>query len=427
MLCARSACVRQIAGGTWNRVMRFWRFLANERVTLEKLIEGWGDQTREAVRDRHVLAIQDSSDLKFSTTPQDRRGLGKVGKGNIFGAILHAMMAVDADEGACLGLVGGKIWTRQGDVKVPHKRRTLANKESGRWLTTAAQAKEVLAQARMITVINDREGDIYAHWARTPETDVHLLSRVMHDHALVKGGTLRQAVKRVPFSTKAVIDLPKRMDRRVRKAHLSLRFGAAVLQRPKNTKEKDLPESVELNFVEVIEQHPPKGATPIHWLLLTTHDVATVDDAWQIVAWYKRRWIIEQFFRSMKTQGLRIEDSQLETAEGLMKLVAIAAKAATIVIQLVQARNGESNLGADVAFSREEIEVLDAINKDIQGKTKLQKNPHRKKTLAWAAWVIAKLGGWTGYASHRPPGPITFHNGLARFQGFVEGWTLQNV
>ena len=407
--------------------MRFWRFLANERVTLEKLIEGWGDQTSEAVRDRHVLAIQDSSDLKFSTTPQDRRGLGKVGKGNIFGVILHAMMAVDADEGACLGLVGGKIWTRQGDVKVPHKRRTLANKESGRWLTTAAQAKEVLAQARMITVINDREGDIYAHWARTPETDVHLLSRVMHDHALVKGGTLRQAVKRVPFSTKAVIDLPKRMDRRVRKAHLSLRFGAAVLQRPKNTKEKDLPESVELNFVEVIEQHPPKGATPIHWLLLTTHDVATVDDAWQIVAWYKRRWIIEQFFRSMKTQGLRIEDSQLETAEGLMKLVAIAAKAATIVIQLVQARNGESNLGADVAFSREEIEVLDAINKDIQGKTKLQKNPHRKKTLAWAAWVIAKLGGWTGYASHRPPGPITFHNGLARFQGFVEGWTLQNV
>jgi hypothetical protein len=427
MLCARSARLRRIAGGHWKRVMRYWRFLANERVTVDKLIEGWSEQTREAVRGRHVLAIQDSSDIKFSTTPQDRRGLGKVGKGNSYGVVLHAMMAVDADSGACLGLAGGQIWTRKGDVKIPHAKRALADKESARWLTTAAAAKEVLAQTRMITVINDREGDIYAHWARTPDADVHLLSRVMHDHALVKGGTLRKAVKRVAFSAKAAIDLPGRMDRRARKAHLSLRFGRVVLRRPKNTMEKDLPESVALNFVEVIELHPPKGEEPVHWLLLTTHKVGSVADAWQIVAWYKLRWIIEQFFRSMKTQGLRIEDSELATADRLMKLVAIAAKAATIVIQLVQARNGEDGLAASVAFSAEEIEVLDAINKDVQGKTALQKNPHRKKTLAWAAWVIAKLGGWTGYASHRPPGPITFHNGLARFQGLAQGWALKNV
>ena len=407
--------------------MRFWRFLANERVTLERLIEGWSEPTREAVRGRHVLAIQDSSEIKFSTTAEDRRGLGEIGKGNSFGVILHAMMAVDADKGTCLGLAGGKVWTRKGRVKVPHAKRTLANKESGRWLTTAAQAKDVLAQARMVTVINDREGDIYAHWARTPEADVHLLSRAMHDHALVTGGTLCQAVKRVAFSAKGVIDLPTRVDRHPRKAHLSLRLGGVVLQRPRYTREKDLPDSVALNFVEVIEQHPPKGAEPIHWLLLTTHEVTTVDDAWQIVAWYKRRWIIEQFFRSMKTQGLRIEDSQLETADRLMKLVAIAATAATIVIQLVQARNGEDALPAAVAFSPEEIEVLDAINTDVQGRTQLQKNPHRKETLAWAAWIIAKLGGWTGYASHKPPGPITFHNGLVRFHSLAAGWALKNV
>jgi hypothetical protein len=427
MLCARSSCLRRIAGGIWRQQMRFWRFIDNERVTLENLIEGWSEQTRSAVCDRHVLAIQDTSDIKFFTTQGHRRGLGKVGKGNIFGVLLHAMMAVDADTGACLGLAGGKVWTRKGDVKVPHAQRTLAQKESARWLTTAAAAKDVLAQARMITVINDREGDIYAHWARTPKANVHLLSRVMHDHALVKGGTLRKAAKHVPFSAKAVIDLPKRMDRRPRKAHLALRFGAVVLQRPKNTREKNLPESVTLNFVEVIEPHAPKGAKALHWLLLTTHKVGSVADAWQIVAWYKRRWIIEQFFRSMKSQGLQIEDSQLETADRLMKMVAIAAKAATIVIQLVQARNGGDALPAGFAFSAEEIEVVEAINKDLQGKTALQQNPYPTKTLAWAAWVIARLGGWTGYASHRPPGPITFHHGLARFQDFAESWALKHV
>ena len=407
--------------------MRFWRFLANGRVTKEKLIEGWSEQTRSAVCDRHVLAIQDTSDIKFSTTEFNRRGLGKVGKGNVRGVLLHAMMAVDADTGACLGLAGGKLWTRKGDVEVPHGKRALSEKESSRWLTTAEQAKEVLSQARMVTVLDDREGDFYAHWALTPADKVHHLSRVMHDHALVKGGTLRKAVKRVAYSAKAVIDVPKRMDRTARKAHLCLRFGSAVLKKPTRTGAEDLPESVALNFVEVTELHPPKGAKPIHWLLLTTHEVNTVADAWRIVGWYKLRWIIEQFFRSMKTQGLRIEDSQLESAERLMKMVAIAARVAAIVIQLVQARNGGEELDAGSVFSSDEIEALDAINNGFDGKTALQSNPHRKKTLAWAAWIIAKLGGWSGYASHKPPGPITIHNGLDYFQKFFAGWTAKNV
>jgi hypothetical protein len=110
-----------------------------------------------------------------------------------------------------------------------------------------------------------------------------------------------------------------------------------------------------------------------------------------------------------------------------MKMVAIAARAATLVIQLVQARDGPDTLPAGFAFSPEEIEVLETINKDVQGKTELQKNPHRKRTLAWAAWIIAKLGGWSGYATHTPPGPITFHNGLERFQAMVQGWRLKHV
>jgi hypothetical protein len=426
MLCQRTVSLRRIAG-TWCREMGFWRFLSNPRVTVEKLIEGLSGQTRVAVAGRHVLAIQDSSDIKFSTTAERRRELGKVGKGNVFGLILHVMMAVDADTGSCLGLVGGKIWTRKGDVKIPHGMRPLERKESYRWLTTADQAKDVLAEAGTITVINDREGDIYAHWARTPEEGVHLLSRVMNDHAVVKGATLRKAVQSIGFCAKAVIDVPTRMDRLARKAHLSLRFGAVALKRPEYGRQQDLPETVPLNFIEVVELHPPKGAAPIHWLLLTTHRVATAKQGWQIVAWYKQRWIIEQFFRSMKNQGLRIEDSQLASAERLMKLTAIAAKAAAIVIQLVQARHGGEELPAEFAFTPEELKVLAVINTQVQGKTELQKNPHRPKTLPWVAWIIARLGGWSGYASHKPPGPVTIHNGLNDFHKILVGWNLQNV
>jgi hypothetical protein len=416
-----------MAQGDWAAYMAYWRFVNNPQVTIDRLIEGWSRQTATVASGRHVLAIQDTSEVKFPTQQGRRRGLGMVGKGNASGVLLHAMMAVDADSGACLGLTGGEVWTRRGKVKVPHDERELANKESARWVTTAEQGCAVLAAARMITVINDREGEFFAHWALTPNDKVHLLTRAMHDHALAGGSTLYQAVERTRFCDKTVIDLPQRMDRRARQAHLSLRFGTAELKRPARPGVKDLPERVKIGFVEVVELHPPKGAEPVHWLLLTTHSIAKAADAWQIISWYKQRWIIEQLFRSLKSQGLRIEDSQLESAHALIKLVAIATKAACIIIQLVQARNGGQQLPIKCAFTPEEIEVLAAINKTMKGRTKLQENPHQPNGLAWAAWIIAKLGGWTGYASHRPPGPITLHNGMTRLQTLVVGKALADV
>ncbi|WP_244440678.1 IS4 family transposase [Bradyrhizobium oligotrophicum] len=416
-----------MAQGDWAAYMAYWRFVNNPQVTIDRLIEGWSRQTATVVAGRHVLAIQDTSEVKFQTRKGRRRGLGEVGKGNARGVLLHAMLAVDADSGACLGLTGGKVWTRRGKVKVPHDQRELADKESARWVTTAEQACDVLAAARMITVVNDREGEFFAHWALTPGDNVHLLTRAMHDHALADGSTLYQAVERARFCDKAMIDLPQRMDRRARQAQLSLRFGTAELKRPARPGVKGLPERVEVSFVEVVELYPPKGAEAVHWLLLTTHSIAKASDAWQIVSWYKQRWIIEQLFRSLKTQGLQIEDSQLESAQALIKLVAIATKAACIVIQLVQARNGGQQLPIECAFTPEEMKALAAINKTMKGRTKLQENPHPSETLAWAAWIIAKLGGWTGYASHRPPGPITFHNGMNRFQILVAGRALQTV
>ena len=100
------------------------------RVTVERLIEGWSEQTRLAVAGRHVLAIQDTSEIKFSTSEEDRRGLGKIKKGNAYGVLLHAMLAVDADTGNCLGLVGGHVWTRGEKNETPHAQRGLADKES---------------------------------------------------------------------------------------------------------------------------------------------------------------------------------------------------------------------------------------------------------------------------------------------------------
>lgn len=149
--------------------------------------------------------------------------------------------------------------------------------------------------------------------------------------------------------------------------------------------------------------------------------------AWRMVGWYRQRWHIEQFFRTLKQQGLQLEDSQLETAERLIKLTAIAARAVCTIMQLVQARDGRSGQGAGIAFSLPEIETLHALLPELEGKTALQKNPHPPETLAWAAWIIAKLGGWDGYPKSKPPGPITLRHGLQYFKSLAHGWRLRSV
>jgi hypothetical protein len=427
MVARPTVCLRQLGYGQRAQEVGFGRFLANDRVSVERLIEGWSDQTGLATAGRHVLAIQDTSEINFRTTAGRRRGLGKT-KGGGRGLLLHGMVTVDATSGCCLGLVAGQIWTRRGRVKIAHEKRRSENKESHRWTATAERAKEVLAAASMVTVVGDRESDIFVTWARVPGTDVHLITRSMHDRRLATGESLYATAERFTFATTRVVALPEREGKRsARLATLTLRFGRVELACPRNTPDRDLPSSVPVTFIEVIERDPPRGVEPVHWRILTTHEVANAEAVWQVVDWYKMRWTIEQFWRLLKQQGLQLEDSQIETADRLIKLTAIAAKAAILTLQLLQARNGPSSEPASIAFSPDEIAVLDSLNSQLEGKTTLQKNPNPKASLRWAAWIIAKLGGWDGYPSSKPPGPITFKNGLQQFHAMAAGWTLRNV
>ncbi len=427
MVSHQSVCLRRMARGARHLIVGFNRFLANGRVTTQSLIEGWGWEASAACAGRHVLAIQDTSEISFRTTDERLRELGEIGKGGrARGLLLHPMLAVDAATGALLGLAAGQIWTREGRVATPHGKRALEDKESQRWLSTAEAAKPVLAHAAMVTEVSDRESDIYAKWARTPEAKFHILTRAMHDRPIEEGGRLSTAP--LASAGMAVVeDLRERAGRPARQAHLLVRYGEVTLKRPLKTAETGLPKTVRVSLVEVSEQDAPQGVEPVLWRLLTTHPIEDAAMAWRVVGWYRQRWIIEQFFRTLKQQGLQLEDSQIESAERLIKLTAIAARAACIIMQLVQARHGRSDQPAGVAFTPAEIVTLQALVPELEGKTALQKNPHAPGSLAWAGWAIAKLGGWDGYPNSKPPGPITFRHGLQYFRSLSAGWALREA
>ena len=422
MVSRKTVCLRRL-GGNRGGELQAGRFFANLKVTAAKLVAGWSDRTGAGCAGRHVLAIQDRCEVKFPTTAQRRRGLGPVGKGNAYGVLVHAMIAVDAPSGSCLGLVGGDVWSREGVNPTPHRQRPLAERESVHWVDTAQQAKQVLRSAAMVTVVADREADIYPNWASVPDANFHLLGRAMSDRLLAGGGMLFAAAAAFPVVGRRRIELrshepahPKRT------AVVQLRYGEVEICRPRDEYDHSLPPTVRLRLIEVREVNPPEGVEPLHWRLLTTHQIADAAAAWEIVGWYQLRWVIEQLFRVMKSQGLQLEDSQLASAERLVKLAAVATKAACVDIQLTQGRDGTDQMPASNLFTEPEIDTLAALGPTLEGSTERQQNHYPMQGLAWAAWIIARLGGWNCY--YKPPGPITFRRGMEQFYAIHRGRLL---
>jgi Transposase DDE domain len=425
-----TTCLRRLAQGKETLEIRFGRFLRNRQVTAEQIIEAGSKETARAVAGRHVLGIQDTSELNFRTSEDHRRGLGVIGKGVGHGILLHPMIALDADTGECLGLAGGSVWTRPATKGSPAKedsrKRPLSEKEARHWIETPQRAKSVLEEAAMVTMIADREADSFQLWASVPDEKVHVLGRIYHDRKLAEGGTLTTAASNWPVLGRRRLTIREREARPERDAELELRAGSVTILRPQDAREPGLPDKVTLTLIEITEVDPPDGAEPVTWRLLTTHAAPDADAAWQIVDWYRMRWAIEQLFRILKRQGLQIEDSQLETADRLLKLVAIALRAAVIILQLTQARDGNSTLAAALVFSPDEIATLEAVNaSSYSGPTERRPNPHPPRSLPWASWIIARLGGWNGRPTAKPPGPITFKHGLDALQIMARGWALR--
>src|SRR5258708_24366248 len=113
MVAGKDVCLRRLSKGNRAREVRFNRLLGNDKVTTERIIESWSEGTVAAAEGRHVLAIQDTSEINFATTAERRRGLGETAKGNVHGVLLHPMLAVDAENGSFPGLLTGPVLTRK--------------------------------------------------------------------------------------------------------------------------------------------------------------------------------------------------------------------------------------------------------------------------------------------------------------------------
>lgn len=422
------SCIRRLAG-TRAREIQFTRFLRNGSVTATAMVAHAVDRTAARAAGRDVVVIQDTSELALGGRRAKANGYGPVGKGGgLRGLLLHAVLAVDAGTGGVLGLVDAKVWNRKGGKVTDRRSRKTSNKESQRWLDGTMRAGEVLAGAAYITGVSDRESDIYGHFARRPD-NVHLIVRACQNRKIETNDAdqvnlLFSHVDGLPEQGRFGVKIPAAPGRKARTTELAVRFSRLVLRKPLHGAADDLPATIALTMVDVRETSTPQDGKPIHWRLLTTHAVTNLGEARKIVDLYRMRWTIEEFFHALKTAGFDIEAADIGDPKVMIKFVTAAT---VTVMQIVKARDGTTDQVLADAFDPADQPILEAISVQLEGKTTRQKNPHPQGSLAFAAWVIARLGGWTGY--YGKPGPQVMRRGLDDFQRIKFGASLgpQNV
>jgi hypothetical protein len=422
-IVATGSLVLRRFGGGRDGELAAGRFLASAKVTPEAIIDIHVTRTAAAAEGRRIVAIQDTTEVNFSGRDRSRKGLGPGGDGKSRGFFIHAAVAVDADSEQLIGVLDAQIWTRApGRPRKRRQMRTVEEKETMRWIKAMKMVHLRLLRAVAKRIhITDREGDFYPLLARVPKGD-DVVIRARHNRKMPAGGTLFEQADAWPsLGEREIVVPPRGPGEKPRKALVSLRASRVRLAKPHAKVRTNDPEEIEIGLVEVREVAPPAGVKPVRWRLLTTLPTATLEDAAEVVRLYRLRWRIEQVFRALKSDGLALEETQVEEAGRLFKLAALGLTAAVRILQLVDARDGSDRPATD-AIDASLIEPAGAIGKTLEGKTERQRNPHTPGTMGWLSWIAARLGGWNCY--YKKPGPKTMAAGWRRLAAMIAGFVI---
>jgi len=375
-----------------------------------------------------VLVVHDSSELEF---PSMRDGLGRLTGDSRVGFFLHAALAVSADgQRRPLGLLDVRTWTRETERRPRRNGRRLngaesarlSDRESVRWKGGVERVEDLLGSRARAIHVADREADSYELLDAFVAHEHAFVVRVGHDRRLedddaerVSEACVLAPVRvdiEVPLSPSAVRKLPnaarQHAPRSHRVAHLSVSARVVHLKRPGHLKEGQ--DSLCMHLVHARESDPPEGADPVHWVLYTSEPITTSDDVLRVLEHYRARWLVEEFFKALKT-GCTIEKLQLESYEALTAALGIYVPIAYSALALRAAARSNPQAPATYVLTPSQLEVLLLFNH-----VKLPAAP----TVAQALVAVANLGG---YIPHKiPPGWLTLARGMEELTKLERGY-----
>lgn len=398
-----------------------YRLLNNDAVTAEGILAGHFQETADrAAREEVVIAAHDTTIFQFPGSGK-RAGLGPLrGKGQGFLAHVTLLVA-PGEQRKPLGVISFETIVRKPVGR--GGRNTKEQSESQRWLKGVLAAEKRAEDRASLIHVMDREGDAYALWAALVGAGHRFVVRSRHDRPVASSGSLRLSNAIAALTTiveRTVMLSPRREEKIVfnrkrhparagREARLALSATSLQVRRPPGV-DANLPRTLELNVVQVVEVGTNGANKPVEWLLVTTEPVTTAAEVEHIVDCYRSRWVIEEYFKAIKT-GCAYEKRQLESAHALLNALAVFIPIAWQLLLLRTRARTEPDAPATDAVTPTQVEVLRAV-----GSSPLPRNP----TVRQVFLAIARLGGHI--KNNGEPGWIVLRRGFEKLLLLEQGW-----
>jgi hypothetical protein len=408
--------------GSEGQLEALYRFLNNDEVSFGQIVQPHTGMTAERCRAlREVLVLHDTTSLEFTG---EREGLGRLHTSSARrGFFLHASLAVTPAREP-LGLLAAQTWARRQPPRGRANKRNLRkdpSRESLRWARGVVAAEEALARPGIAVHVMDREGDNYDLLTHLHAESARYVIRLAHNRNLIgtseklkdRARAARCVFRRqVQLSPRAKLrDLDKKAihpQRDARSAELAVSAIAVEIRRS-NNHSPGVPASLKVNVVTVTERGCPRGVEPIAWFLVTTEPIETRAQIEFIVDAYRTRWIVEEFFKALKS-GCGFERRQLESYQSLENALAVFLPIAVRLLALRGAVRADPG-GPCRTLTAQQIAILRSHTTRAMSPT---------PTNEEAALALGELGGHL--RSNGPPGWAILGRALDRLLLIELGW-----
>jgi len=394
----------------WAETQAAYRFLSNPRVRWEDVLKSHWDASIERMRAHEVvLHIQDTTELNFNGRQSD--GLGRLTYESQRGMYLHPTYAVSSTREP-LGVLDAWMWARAPKADAGQRDGI---RESVRWIEgydRVADLAQDMAQVSHVYVA-DREADILALLRMAAERNhaADYLIRCKHDRALPDGARMWARLAQAHELGQVRFNLPAGRGRKARSVTQHIRAKQFELDDAAGG-------TLSVWCLLAEEVNPPAGSKPVVWRLLSNRPVHTLQDAVQLIDWYRMRWEIEVFFLILK-EGCRVEALQLGHIDRIETALALYMIVAWRINRAMRLSRTQPQVLAHVLFEDQEWRTAYLLNK--------KKPPKNVPPLNAVVRLVAQLGGFLGRKGDGEPGAKTLWRGMQTLSSFIQGLHLAGV
>jgi hypothetical protein len=330
---------------------------------------------------------------------------------------LHFSIAADVQTSLCYGVLNLIPWIR----KTRQESKNNCS-ENYRWF----EGVDLIEKNKLALDVNyihvmDREGDSYRLFHKMYENNFNYIVRMRHGRFSEGENVVDRVLKSnlietrlVTLSKKIPSRLPKTKKthpgRDSRRSNLEIRAEEITIERSKHESKLRL-KKLKINLICITEKDPPQNEKAICWYLLTNLPINTTEEILFVIDGYRKRWLIEEFFKALKS-GCKIEERQFETLNAWMGGLSFLIEASSM---LLNQRQTDEELGLGDVYTEVQIKILEKLGNEF----KMPLNNCNDSKL-----IVAKLGGHIKY--NGPPGWIVLMKGMLTLLNYERGWLLFN-